>query len=182
MSFNHYRQGWEVSEAIRILHSGVQLTLYSHPLPRDLMEETMRTLDLLFPFTGHEDTWQFLESEKQSFHQIRTPVGLGPPRALDFSEFKYWKDHLKDLHDVFNSPPRTKRQLLRDRRNKKDFWTLMISITALAFALVLGVFGLVNAMISNQQAEKSLYLAQRSFDLALAQACSQHDLVHKMCP
>jgi hypothetical protein len=158
------------------------LTLYSHPLPKDLLEETMRTLDLLFPFTGDEDSHHFLISEKQSFHQILTPAQLGQSRALDFSEFKYWRHHLEDLHDIFTSPPRSKRQLLRDRRNKRDFWTLMISITALALALILGIFGLVNAMISNRQTEKSLHLAQRSFDLALAQACSRHDLVHKICP
>lgn len=142
----------------------------------------MRTLDLLFPFTGDEDTRLFLQRERESFHQIRTPEGLGLPRALDFSEFKYWRDQLEDLHDLLNSPPGTKRQLWRDRRNKKDFWTLVISISALGLAVFLGTWGLVNAMWSNRQAERSFELAQRSFDLALAQACSRQDVVHSMCP
>jgi hypothetical protein len=48
-----------------------------NPLPRDLLEETMRTLDLLFPFTGDEETRVYLKSEGQTFNQIRTPEGLG---------------------------------------------------------------------------------------------------------
>jgi hypothetical protein len=157
------------------------LIIPRNPLPLDLLEETMRTLDLLFPFTGDEDTRVFLESEGQTFNQVRTPGGLGPPRALDFSEFKYWRDQLEDLHDVFTSPPRTNRQLWRDRRNRKDFWALIISISALGLAIVLGIIGLVNAVRSNDQAKKSYELAHQSFKLALAQACKRHDLVDGMC-
>lgn len=143
----------------------------------------MRTLDLLFPFTGDRDTDNYLQSEGQTFNQVRTPEILGlPPRALDFSEFKYWRDRLEDIHDVFASPPRSKKQLWRDRRNQKDFSTLIISLLALSLAIILGLIGLVNAVHSNDQARRANDLAEQSLRLALAQACQRQDIVQGMCP
>jgi hypothetical protein len=95
------------------------------PIPRDLLNEALHTLNLLFPF-GDLATKQLLFKEnQQSFY------GLGNcnrSRQLDLATYSYFREELEHLLDAFSRPPRTWKQLAIDRRNKMEWAAFWITI------------------------------------------------------
>ena len=134
-------------------------------LPKDFVAETIRTFDLLAPF-GDESTQKFLDETRQSFY--RTSY-RDLPRATDLEEFRYWRKRLTELHDVYNEAPRSVLQIWHDRRNPLQWWTFWLAV---AIAVMTIIFGIITSYTGFRQVN----IAQKSFDLALAQACSQSNL------
>ena len=131
-------------------------------LPKDLVSETIRTLDLLFPF-GKESTQKYLDETSQSFHRTSS---RNLSRATHFGEFQFWGKRLMELHEVFNEAPRSILQMWYDRRNPIQWWTFWL---AAFIALLTVLFGVISSYTGFRQ----VVLAQKSYDLALSQACSQ---------
>jgi hypothetical protein len=102
------------------------------PIRKDVLEEALDTLNLLFPF-GDPRTEKLLRKEgHQSFYQL----GLCErSRKLDLYMYSYWREELQDLLHAFRSPPRSWKQLATDRRNLMEwsaFWvTFMVAILTL---------------------------------------------------
>ena len=141
----------------------------------------MLTLDLLFP-ANDPDTEMFLKNSGHLFFRIKTPVHIAiSHQQLDFSNFACWCNSLEELHEVYVAPPKSNLQLWRDRRNRKDFWSLVISIIALSLALGLGITGVVNAQSANSTQKEALHLAERSFRLACAQADQDNINIQQLC-
>ena len=134
-------------------------------LPKALVAETVQTLDLLFPF-GKESTRKYLDENSQTFYRTSSP---DLSRPTDFQEFHYWRKRLIELHDVYNDKPKSILQMWYDRRNPIQWWTFWL---AAAIAIITIIFGVISAYTGFKQVS----LAQKSFDLALLQACSQQDL------
>ncbi|KAF2106619.1 hypothetical protein BDV96DRAFT_590896 [Lophiotrema nucula] len=104
------------------------------PIPKDVLEEALDTLDLLFPF-GDPATKQLLKKENQLvFYQLGNRAR---DRELDLSRYEYWREELDDLVDSFRKPPRSWKQLATDRRNLMEwaaFWVaVMVAISVKAY-------------------------------------------------
>ena len=132
-------------------------------IPADVLDETIRTLDLLFPY-GDKPTKIFLEHSKVHMWMINT---LELPRATELDEFVYWRSRLAQLLSLFYGPPETVRQTLLDSRNTAQFATLWVAIFGVFFLTIL--FGVLSTVYSAKQ----YHVAVDSYKLALAQACQQ---------
>lgn len=113
-------------------------------IPQTVLSETIRSLDLLFPFWD-ERTHKLLEREGQTFHQV------GPfddYRALNLCEYDHWRDRLSELYEIFQSPPVSWAQLWTDRRNPQQFWTFWIALIILALTVVSTICSIVQAWAS----------------------------------
>ena len=120
-------------------------------IPSTVLSETIRSLDLLFPFWD-ERTHKLLEREGQTFHQVGP---FGDHRALNLCEFEHWRDRLSELYEeIFQSPPVSWAQLWTDRRNPQQFWTFWIALVILALTAVSSICSIVQAWAS----VKALYL------------------------
>lgn len=134
-------------------------------LPKDILDEAIRTLDLLFPF-GDAKTSAFLQEENVHFWSIsRGPFEAA--RATKLDEFSYWRSRLAQLSNLFHGPPETVLQTLLDTRNVSQFATLWVAIFGVFFLTI--IFGVLSTVFSVKQ----YYVAIKSYDLALAQACQQ---------
>ena len=132
--------------------------------PEGSLDETIRTLDLLFPF-GDDRTKEYLEHEGQLFY------GLSLPRhsqsvSADLNDFRYWQDRLTVLYDVLDRPPSRFCGMWTDRRNRMQWWTFWLAVFFSPLTLVFGVAGLILGF-------KQLRLSQKAHALAVSQACVQ---------
>ncbi|KAK8108317.1 uncharacterized protein PG998_010330 [Apiospora kogelbergensis] len=125
-------------------------TLY----PDGFVEETLRTLALLFPQSDRTvSSW--LRSEPEVDRMV---ARCGTLRSRDrrFERFQYWHDRLIILKQAFDdSKPSTLTQWWWDRRDGVQWYTFWVAI--LVFALTL-FFGLVQSIEGAMQ----VYLAYKS--------------------
>lgn len=132
-------------------------------IPAEILDEAIRTLDLLFPF-GDPKTEAFLEEEKV---QLWTMSPFESHRAINLDEFNYWRSNLAQLSGLFSGPPETVIQTLFDTRNISQFATLWVAIFGVFFLTI--VFGVLSTVYSINQYR----VAVKSYELALVQACQQ---------
>lgn len=136
-----------LSDHLKYDRTGQILAVYKHkicllnhlkskdscPIPREVLEETIDTLNLLFPF-GDTSTKQLLYREN-----LGAFYGLGScnrDRQLDLMRYKCWRGELCELIEVFNEPPKSWRQLLIDRRNMMEWAAFWITVMVLLLTLV----------------------------------------------
>lgn len=108
--------------------------------PPHFVEKTRRTIDLMLP-KSEPRCRQWLEKELEG-----TPLGVSTVDSAfhgvvdrHLQTFDFWRDRLIVAKDVFDtSQPKGLRQLLRDDRNKVQYWTFWIAI--IVFWLTLGGF------------------------------------------
>ena len=143
-----------------------------YPIDPEVLRETMRTLDLLLPWTPA--TSQFLQKQGLSYAQFYYANSKYWSDAVDLSEFRYWRYRLTQLQAIFNRPPTTLKAMWFDRRKPLQWMTFWLAGT---FTILTVVFGL----ISSWAAFKQIELAQKAYDLSLAQACSPSTLVQDFC-
>ncbi len=113
-------------------------------IPAEVLNEALDTLNLLFPF-GDPATKQLLAKHgERDFYDLGA---CGRERVLGLSHFKHWRLELEALIDIYNSPPRTWRQLTLDRRNKLEwsaFWvTVMVAfltLVSIPCSIILAVY------------------------------------------
>ncbi|KAI1330685.1 hypothetical protein F5Y16DRAFT_362407 [Xylariaceae sp. FL0255] len=122
------------------------------PYPKDFLLESLRTLDLLFPY-GDKSTEDWLEKNNQPFH--RTSSSHVQVRARNLDEFRYWNRQLSELYFVFLQPPTTVSQMWYDRRNPIQWYTFWL---AAVIAVLTVLFGSLGTYIGFKQIE----LAQKS--------------------
>ena len=141
--------------------------------PSGLLDETMRTLDILFPF-GDDRTMEYLKNERQDFYGLTTPRHSRYLPA-DLNEFDYWRDRSAVLYDLLEQPPSTLVGMLYDyRRNPIRWWTFWLAVFFSILILVFGVAGLILGF-------KQLRLAEKARALAVEQACVQPDRPPGLC-
>jgi hypothetical protein len=103
------------------------------PIPTAVLEEALDTTNLLFPF-GDEATKRLLSQEGQlAFYGLGN---CGRDRQDDLREFRFWREELADLFEVYNEPPRTFRQLVIDQRNLVDWAAFWITVMVLLLTMV----------------------------------------------
>ncbi|CAN9472012.1 unnamed protein product [Alternaria alternata] len=82
-------------------------------IPRDLLDETICTLDLLFP-EGDEPTETFLNDEKV---QMWIENSIDIPQAIELDDFEFWRSRLSQLLSLFYGPPETRHD---DTKRRKE--------------------------------------------------------------
>lgn len=133
--------------------------------PDGCLNETMRTLDILFPF-GDDHTMEYLKNEAQDFYALTIPRHSRYLPA-DLNEFDYWRDRLAVLYNLLNQPPSTLVGMLYDyRRNPIQWWTFWLAVFLSILILVFGVAGLIIG-------SKQLRPSEKAHALAVEQACVQ---------
>ena len=138
-------------------------------IPKDLVDETVKSLDLLFPF-----------QEKKTPVFYRPESSYSQPRAVDFSEFRYWRKRLLELHDTFKEAPRNFYQLLVDRRNPLQWWTFWIAVTLLVLTIFFGVLttytGFRQITLAEELYDLTVLQGGQLYNLTFVQACSANNL------
>lgn len=119
------------------------------PTPLSVIRETIRTLDLLFPFWD-AGTKSFLNREGQTFHEIIASPQHG--RRMHLLGFPHWKVRLLDVYEeVYQSPPVSLTQLWRDRRNPQIWSTFWTAVVIFFLTLVCTILSIVSTMASVMQ-------------------------------
>ena len=155
LQYNRNRRAVKIYEhKICLIH---HLEAATSIIPQDVLTEAIDTLNLLFPFDGQE-TRDFLRQQGKDFYKI---AHHGRIRLLDLRDYNYWRQQLLELIEASNEPAHSWWQLLKDSRNKVQYWTFWIAVIVLIFTL----FDLVCGLFS------SIY-TYRQFELARMQACS----------
>ncbi|KAJ4342289.1 hypothetical protein N0V87_001275 [Didymella glomerata] len=117
--------------------------------PDGFLEETLRTLELLFP-QDDKLTRKWLVREKKSLRESRCLdmelLKLDRLKGQDrrFDKFEFWHDELMELRERFEQPGLTSlTQLWYDRRNRAQwitFWFGLVIAVATLLSLFLGIF------------------------------------------
>jgi len=129
-------------------------------IPLSILEETIDTLNLLFPF-GDMATKSLLEREREPFYSLGN---CGRDLQFDLARYEHWRDRLLDICEAFDEPPRRLKHLLSNRGNIMDYYAFWIAVFVLLLTIVSIIFGTVSTVFAIKQ-----------YNLALAQACSAPD-------
>lgn len=124
--------------------------------PHGFIEETLRTLALLFPqFDKATTTW--FTKIPYSLHIDREVVKCGQLKAdnRQIKNFLYWHDRLAILKQVFDeSRPSTLTQWWWDRRNGVQWYTFWVAISVLLLTIF---FGMVQSIEGALQVYKAYH-------------------------
>lgn len=137
----------------------------SLPVPDQLFEETIDTLNLLFPFPN-EPTKKLLEKHDLTFYGL----GLcGRPRKLLLNDYHYWRGRIANIHQIFQTPPIGIQQLLLDDEGKNlmSTFTFWVAVAAGVVAL----FSMAIAVVSLAYSIKQYELGLKQYEVSLVQAC-----------
>lgn len=118
----------------------MQLTFLSSLLPGALIEETQRTLAMLFPGS---DTIirKWCRRLPAPFSLDTQLITCGHLKTDDrqIEKFVYWHDRLVVLKQVFDeATPQTLSQWWHDRRNGVQWYTFWVAVVVLALTLLFG--------------------------------------------
>ncbi|KAK0611960.1 hypothetical protein B0T14DRAFT_339016 [Immersiella caudata] len=128
----------------------------SKVLPASLLQETVITLNLLFP-QWDSATQALLRQDGQRFD---SEAPFDGPRRQSLDEFSYWRDRLLELHEeIYKASPGTWGQLWRDRRNPHNWWTFWIVLLVI---VPLTIVGTIASVVQSQAAVESLNLQRAS--------------------
>jgi NhaP-type Na+/H+ and K+/H+ antiporter len=96
-------------------------------------------------------------------------------RDHDLHDFKYWRNELAALIYLFDGPPETALQTLRDTRNVSQWVTIWVAVFGIfILTIVFGVLATVYSVKQYKLAVESYKLSGKAFELSLAQACHQN--------
>ncbi|KAJ9643964.1 hypothetical protein H2199_003830 [Coniosporium tulheliwenetii] len=112
------------------------------PIPLHILEETIKTLDALFPW--NDETSDFLDKHSKDFHLLTPPSDT----PIDLQEFTFYRDRLLEIITEFQTPPRDWRTIWKDRRNPMQFWTFWLGLLIVILTLI---FGFLSALIAGLQ-------------------------------
>lgn len=110
-------------------------------IPTDVVQETLRTLALLFP--------QSDRASREWLKQVQAREALDPgilacgglrTELRSIEAFHYWQDRLSVLKQVFDdSEPKTIKQWWCDRRKRVQWYTFWVAILVLLLTVFFGL-------------------------------------------
>jgi hypothetical protein len=176
----HIKWDFDLSRHLKLVKSDGKLTLYvfkhkawlnncrwhstKYPVPNDVLEEVIRTLNILFP-PGDPGTINLLAGRAQM-------LDIGNCRVKttrDLSAFRYWRARMAELDDLLNGPQKGIRRVYRLDKNRQNLMDIILF-------WVTGVAVLMLTVISSVCGIMSLLVSQDAFELARAQACADEDV------
>ncbi|RDW91017.1 hypothetical protein BP5796_02182 [Coleophoma crateriformis] len=128
----------------------------SQIFPDGFVEETLRTLALLFPQTDR-DTRNWFRKQSSIRNIDSKAMKCGRLRMQDrrIESFYYWHDRLVDLKQFFDeAEPSTISQWWFDRRKRVQWYTFWVAALVLALTVI---FGLVQCVEGGLQAYKAYH-------------------------
>lgn len=139
-----------------IPHNGAD---FSSPLfPGGLIEETIRTLTLLFPQSDRDSNKWFTQLASSKHLRLDSKaIKCGRLRADDrhIGNFPFWHDQLVILKQVFDeAEPSNLLQWWCDRRKRVQWYTFWVALLVLALTIF---FGLVQCIEGALQVYKAYY-------------------------
>ncbi|PVH67386.1 hypothetical protein DL98DRAFT_355433, partial [Cadophora sp. DSE1049] len=145
----------EDDTAVYIFHQVSFLGLHAHQnctgLPKDLVEETIRTLALLLPgSSGRPNKWY---QKRRKGHEEELDPGAGTCGFLNASNrrlenFKYWGLRLAILKQAFDdSEPKNFWHWWRDDRKKVQWYTFWIAVLVLGLTVIFGLIQSVAGVV-----------------------------------
>lgn len=137
-----------------------QLSSFTEPLyPDGFIEETLRTLTLLFPANDRKSR-RWLKSLLKHNDQLRQDLSsCGRLRSHErrFENFSYWHDRLVILKQAFDdSSPRTLSQWYNDRRNSVQWYTFWVAIAVFIITIVFGSIQSIEGALQVYYSRKAL--------------------------
>jgi len=138
-----------------------QLELKPPPLDPAFLEETMKTLTLLFPGWNLKSAQHLVQLQKDlqldpalTQHYFDTPMQV-PSRVL--SDYRFYGSRLDLLNSVFESGKSANiRQLFWDRRNKQQWYTLWIAVAVFILTVFFGIVQSVTGIMQVYASFKSM--------------------------
>jgi hypothetical protein len=109
--------------------------------PEGLVEETLRTLALLFPGNDPDGKKWFMRLPS-GLNLDQNAINCGYLKTDDrqIEHFKFWHDRLAILKQVFDeAQPKTISQWWYDRRNGVQWYTFWVAVLVLALTIFFGV-------------------------------------------
>jgi hypothetical protein len=130
--------------------------------PAQLIEETLRTITLLFPsYNTAIKEWYQKVAAKSTYGLDKRLIGIGNLNAEErqIDNFSYWHDRLVILKEVYDEArPGTLSQFWYDRRNGPQWYTFWVALCV----FVLTVLTLLIAVVQCVEGGLQVYLALRS--------------------
>ncbi|KAH6865202.1 hypothetical protein BKA58DRAFT_462854 [Alternaria rosae] len=155
--FDHLRLMDDDSTVCIFHHATFLRHQTSDVFPENLISETLKTLDLLFPQRNtRTQTWlkSLLSRNNEPHPDVsllhRNKILYGQRHAM---EFVYWRDRLLILKEVLEEAHHTSiRYFWHDRRNKAQWYTFWIAVIVLCLT---AVFGLLQSIAGILQVYKA---------------------------
>jgi hypothetical protein len=120
------------------------------PIPVEVLQEALRSLDYLPPPPGEKPTRELLKRYRRGFNKIvRQP---GPKSRL--KDFLYYLNRLVEIGQEFLNPPRDLRTVWSDNRNPIQFWTFWLGLT---IAFMTFAFGTIASVVAALQYNVARY-------------------------
>jgi hypothetical protein len=113
-------------------------------LPRQLIMETLYSLELLFP-TVDSESIELLKRKGMDFPRGRVNENQHPSHTPRLREFSYLRERLLDLVEEYQAPPRHWKNVFTDRRNPTTFYTFWIGAIIAVLTLLFGIGALLLA-------------------------------------
>ena len=133
---------------------GCLCSLADQIFPDGFVDETLRTLALLFP-QNHQKTRRWLKKQIVGHSLDPSLARCGNLWSQDrrFEKFHFWHDRLVMLKQVFDdSSPRKLSQWWGDRRNPPQWYTfwvaVLVFVTTVFFGLVQSIAGVLQVWLS----------------------------------
>ena len=137
------------------------------PLPKDLVDETIRSISLLIPpVFGEPNPW-FQQQRKKSQEKGQIDAQAGICERLNSSErqigkFEYWRDRLVLLKRTFDdAEPRNISQLWWDDRKKTQWFTFWVAVLVFVMTVFFGIVQSVAGIVQAWASVQSLNASQR---------------------
>jgi hypothetical protein len=123
-----------------------------------LVEETLRTLALLFPERDKKvKKWFAKVQKKNGLDPLAQRCGQLNKRNRNIEKFKFWRDRLTILKQTFDeSEPKTVSGLWNDDRKKVQWFTFWIAALILVLTIVFGFIQCSTAIIQAWASVKAL--------------------------
>lgn len=165
LAINYDQKALTVYEDKIVAYNHVRAGTASLPVPDQLFEEAIDTLNLLFPIHD-QPTKKILAKDSVEFYGL----GLcGRPRTLRLKDYHYWRGRIAKINQIFQTPPTGLQQLFLDNEGKNlmSTFTFWVAVSAGVIAL----FGLALAIASLVYSIKQYELGVKQYEVSIVQAC-----------
>jgi hypothetical protein len=135
-----------------------QPSLTTPLFPDTFIDETLRTLALLFPQNNHKSRrWLLAQISEHALDPAIARCGNLRAQNRRFEHFSFWHDRLVILKQAFDeSSPRGLRQWWNDRRNSVQWYTFWVAILVFVMTVFFGLVQSVEGALQVYLSWKSL--------------------------
>ena len=156
-----------ILDHLRLMVDDTRIAIYHHascleyhknnPLfPQGFIDETIRTLSLLFPeYDKKSRKWFKAQRNKYDLDEKASTSGHLTTEERQIENFVFWHDRLGILKQVFDeAEPSTIAQWWRDRRRRVQWYTFWVAAMVLALTIF---FGMIQCIEGGFQVYKAYY-------------------------